>query len=242
MTAGMTELTLDVVGSALFGHGMADLARRIGPDVTDGLRAAERATRLLLLANTGTRLRSINLDGVAYGCYAFGPAMIERGRGQIVNVASAAAYLPQPEHGRLLRHQGGRVLVLPVPTCRLGGKGGRGQRDLPGADQHPDRVPLAAVRPPSPPDRSGSCGRSGFRLFAGPRRRRGIVRAVERNQAIVPVGLSIGARLPGAAVGPGTGFTGRWRRRTLVDPSGASRLRSRPTGPYGHRPARLVIG
>ena len=30
MTAGMTELTLDVVGSALFGRGMADLARRIG--------------------------------------------------------------------------------------------------------------------------------------------------------------------------------------------------------------------
>ncbi|HTX44670.1 MAG TPA: cytochrome P450 [Solirubrobacteraceae bacterium] len=51
MTAGMTELTLDVVGSALFGHGMADLAQRIGKDVTAGLRAAERATRLLLVAN-----------------------------------------------------------------------------------------------------------------------------------------------------------------------------------------------
>jgi len=51
MTQAMTELTLDVVGSALFGHGMADLARRIGPSVTDGLRAAERATRLMLLAN-----------------------------------------------------------------------------------------------------------------------------------------------------------------------------------------------
>jgi cytochrome P450 len=51
MTRAMTELTLDVVGSALFGHGMADLATRIGPDVTDGLRAAERATRLLLLVN-----------------------------------------------------------------------------------------------------------------------------------------------------------------------------------------------
>src|SRR5581483_8900775 len=50
-TAGMTELTLDVVGSALFGQGMADLARRIGPIVTDGLRAAEVATRLLLVAN-----------------------------------------------------------------------------------------------------------------------------------------------------------------------------------------------
>jgi cytochrome P450 len=51
MTQAMTELTLDVVGSALFGHGMADLAVRIGPDVTAGLRAAERATRLILLAN-----------------------------------------------------------------------------------------------------------------------------------------------------------------------------------------------
>jgi NAD(P)-dependent dehydrogenase (short-subunit alcohol dehydrogenase family) len=41
-----------------------------------------------------TWLRAINLDGVAHGCYAFGPGMVERGRGQIVNIASAAAYLP----------------------------------------------------------------------------------------------------------------------------------------------------
>ncbi len=40
-------------------------------------------------------LRSINIDGVAHGCYAFGPAMVERGEGQVVNIASAAAYLPQ---------------------------------------------------------------------------------------------------------------------------------------------------
>jgi len=51
MTQAMTELTLDVVGSALFGRGMADLARQIGPTVTRGLRAAERATRILLLTN-----------------------------------------------------------------------------------------------------------------------------------------------------------------------------------------------
>jgi cytochrome P450 len=51
MTQSMTELTLDVVGSALFGRGMADLARRIGPTVTSGLRAAERAIRLILLFN-----------------------------------------------------------------------------------------------------------------------------------------------------------------------------------------------
>lgn len=40
-------------------------------------------------------LRSINLDGVIYGCHAFGTGMIERGRGQIVNIASGAAYIPQ---------------------------------------------------------------------------------------------------------------------------------------------------
>lgn len=51
MSRAMTELTLDVVGSALFGRGMADLARRIGPTVTAGLRAAERATRLILISN-----------------------------------------------------------------------------------------------------------------------------------------------------------------------------------------------
>jgi cytochrome P450 len=51
MSRGMTELTLDVVGSALFGRGMADLARQIGPDVTLGLRAAERATRAIMLVN-----------------------------------------------------------------------------------------------------------------------------------------------------------------------------------------------
>lgn len=56
VTEAMTALTLDVVGSALFGHGMADLARRIGPRVTLGLRAAERATRLMLIANPPTAL------------------------------------------------------------------------------------------------------------------------------------------------------------------------------------------
>ena len=51
MSQAMTELTLDVVGSALFGRGMSDLARRIGPLVTTGLRAAERTTRMMMVTN-----------------------------------------------------------------------------------------------------------------------------------------------------------------------------------------------
>lgn len=51
MSRAMTELTLDVVGCALFGRGMADLARQLGPTVTTGLRAAERTTRGIMLVN-----------------------------------------------------------------------------------------------------------------------------------------------------------------------------------------------
>jgi len=40
-------------------------------------------------------IRSINLDGVVHGCHAFGPAMVERGRGHVVNVASGLGYVPR---------------------------------------------------------------------------------------------------------------------------------------------------
>jgi 2-hydroxycyclohexanecarboxyl-CoA dehydrogenase len=37
-------------------------------------------------------IRGINLDGVVHGCFAFGPAMVEEGRGHVVNVSSMLAY------------------------------------------------------------------------------------------------------------------------------------------------------
>jgi cytochrome P450 len=66
MSEAMTELTLDVVGSALFGRGMADLARKIGPTVTTGLRAAERATRLVLVANPPKMLARAAVFGIRH--------------------------------------------------------------------------------------------------------------------------------------------------------------------------------
>lgn len=38
-------------------------------------------------------LMGINLHGVSYGCRAFGAAMVQRGHGHVVNVASGAAYM-----------------------------------------------------------------------------------------------------------------------------------------------------
>ena len=38
---------------------------------------------------------SINLLGVVHGCHVFGPAMVRRGSGHVVNIASALAYTPR---------------------------------------------------------------------------------------------------------------------------------------------------
>ncbi|MGH9246853.1 MAG: SDR family NAD(P)-dependent oxidoreductase [Acidimicrobiales bacterium] len=40
-------------------------------------------------------IRSINLDGVVHGLHAFGPAMVDRGRGHVVNVSSGLGYTPR---------------------------------------------------------------------------------------------------------------------------------------------------
>jgi NAD(P)-dependent dehydrogenase (short-subunit alcohol dehydrogenase family) len=37
-------------------------------------------------------IRGVNLDGVVHGCLAFGPAMLERRSGQVVNVSSGLGY------------------------------------------------------------------------------------------------------------------------------------------------------
>jgi 2-hydroxycyclohexanecarboxyl-CoA dehydrogenase len=37
-------------------------------------------------------IRSINLDGVVHGCHTFGPAMLEQGRGHVVNLSSGLGY------------------------------------------------------------------------------------------------------------------------------------------------------
>jgi short-subunit dehydrogenase len=59
-------------------------------------------------------LRSINLDGIAHGCYAFGPGMVARGRGQVVNVASAAAYIP---NGQMAAYCASKAAVLSLSQC-----------------------------------------------------------------------------------------------------------------------------
>ncbi|MFG1793310.1 SDR family NAD(P)-dependent oxidoreductase [Nocardia sp. NPDC049149] len=59
-------------------------------------------------------LRSINLDAVVHGCHLFGAAMVERGKGHIVNVASGAAYIPNK---RMATYCASKAAVVMLSRC-----------------------------------------------------------------------------------------------------------------------------
>ena len=59
-------------------------------------------------------LRGINLDGVAYGCHAFGSRMVQRGRGHVVNVSSGSAYVP---YANLTAYCAAKAGVLMLSEC-----------------------------------------------------------------------------------------------------------------------------
>jgi NAD(P)-dependent dehydrogenase (short-subunit alcohol dehydrogenase family) len=154
-------------------------------------------------------LRSINLDGVAYGCYAFGPAMVGRGRGHVVNVASGAAYLPNRNMAAYCASKAG---VFSFSQCLRADWAGRG-------------VGVSVICPGLINTPIASHSRMYGRL-AGRQERivrafrfghspdlvaKAIVRAVERNQAVVPVGLesTLAYRLLRFAPGPVQGLLAR---------------------------------
>jgi 2-hydroxycyclohexanecarboxyl-CoA dehydrogenase len=65
-------------------------------------------------ADDWTWLRSINLDGVVYGCRTFGAQMVARRRGHIVNIASGAAYLP---NRRMATYCASKAAVVMLSRC-----------------------------------------------------------------------------------------------------------------------------
>jgi NAD(P)-dependent dehydrogenase (short-subunit alcohol dehydrogenase family) len=96
-------------GAAIAGAREADVAdRKAMEELAEDVHAAHGPLDVLVnnagVGMTGrftdsslddwTWIRGINLDGVVHGCAVFGPAMLDRGRGHVVNVASALGYAP----------------------------------------------------------------------------------------------------------------------------------------------------
>lgn len=119
------------------------------------------------------RMVEVNVLGVLHGCRAFAPAMIERGRGRLLNVASLAGLVPTPQlaayaatkaavvglsealHAELRPHGVGVTVLCPSFTrtglvARAAGSDramqSLGQRIIDAMGAQPERVARAGLR------------------------------------------------------------------------------------------------
>jgi NAD(P)-dependent dehydrogenase (short-subunit alcohol dehydrogenase family) len=97
--AGATAdaLVCDVTDSDAVAALATDVEARFGsPDILVNNAGVGLTGRLLETTLDDWRwVRSVNLDGVMHCCYAFGPGMVNRGSGHVVNVSSGLAYTPR---------------------------------------------------------------------------------------------------------------------------------------------------
>jgi 2-hydroxycyclohexanecarboxyl-CoA dehydrogenase len=183
------------------------VGRAEGCDVTDAAAVVALAERTgavdVLVNNAGVGMtgrfadmtvddwrwiRSVNLDGVVHACAAFGPAMIARRSGQVVNVSSGLGYTMRATEGAYVAT---KAAVLALSRCLR-------------ADWAPHGVGVTAVCPgfintpivaatrylgARGDDRTRRRIEQIFRRGHSPETAaRAIVAAVERNPAVVPVG------------------------------------------------------
>jgi NAD(P)-dependent dehydrogenase (short-subunit alcohol dehydrogenase family) len=153
------------------------------------------------------RIVDVNLFGVVNGCNAFGELMVARGEGgHIVNLASAAAYLPNQE---LSAYSTTKAAVLMLSECLRAefAKHGIGVSAIcPGIVDTPitratSYVGVSASRQEALRDRAARTYKR--RNFPPSGVAREIVAAVQRNKAVVPVTPEAKAALAGYRFTPG---------------------------------------
>ncbi|MGA0946189.1 MAG: SDR family NAD(P)-dependent oxidoreductase [Candidatus Nanopelagicales bacterium] len=159
--AGVTVWALDVDEAALAdtlaeANGRAGHVQAIPCDVTDPesvAAAAEQAGVIDILVNAagigrpGTlidvdmadwqRVLDINLTGYLRTTRAFAPAMIARGRGSLVHIASVSARNPQPSSGAYSASKAGVLLMSQQLAYELGPSGVRSNTVSPGLVRTP---------------------------------------------------------------------------------------------------------
>ncbi len=213
--AGATVVGVDVDGGAA-DRTVEELARAGAPahayavDVTDRTAVVELAAAVesevgpvgILVNNAGVGMTGrfldmadedwdwilgVNLDGVRNGCAAFGPAMVARRRGHVVNVSSGLGFTPRATEPAYCTT---KAAVLMLSQClradwRSAGVGVTAV--CPGVINTPiiDRTRFVGSRAASR-DRTVQAFRRGHapELVA-----EAVVDSVRRNRAVVPVGV-----------------------------------------------------
>jgi NAD(P)-dependent dehydrogenase (short-subunit alcohol dehydrogenase family) len=132
-------------------------------------------------------LMGVNLNGVAYGCQAFGAKMVERRRGHVVNIASGAAYIMSRE---MAAYCASKAAVVALSRCLRADWASAGvgvSAICPGVINTPIASHARIVGPLA--ERQERIARA-MRVGHSPDLvAKAIVRAVEHNQELVPVGL-----------------------------------------------------
>jgi len=134
-------------------------------------------------------IRGINLDGVVNGCHAFGRVMLERGSGHIVNVSSGLAFVPG---ANTIAYGTTKAGVLMFSRSLRAGWRRRGvsvSAVCPGVINTPILERARFVGAQSD-DRMRQRAMRTFRRGHRPETvARAVVRAVDRDRAVVPVGF-----------------------------------------------------
>lgn len=134
-------------------------------------------------------IRSINLDGVVHGCRLFGPAMVERGRGHVVIVSSGLGYTPTAtEPGYVTT----KAAVLALAQCLRADwhKAGVGVTAVcPGVINTPIIDHTRFIGEQADPDKRQRAKKLFRRGHKPVKVAAALVRGIEQNRAVVPVGV-----------------------------------------------------
>ncbi|HVW42556.1 MAG TPA: SDR family oxidoreductase [Amycolatopsis sp.] len=182
-------------------HGVPDI-------VVNNAGIGHAGTFLSTTTEEWQRVLDVNLWGVIHGCQVFGKLMAERGEGgHIVNVASAAAYLPAKS---LAAYATSKAAVLMLSDCLRAEVSARGigvSAICPGlVNTNITRTTtFSGVSAEEQARKQASATRAYRRRGFGPEKVAAeIVRAVERDKATVPVTPEAKAALALSRISPAT--------------------------------------
>lgn len=132
-------------------------------------------------------IRSINFDGVVHGCHAFGTFMRDRGRGQVVNISSGLAYIPSRRTAAYCASKAGVLMLSQALRSDWSRRGVGVSVVCPGLT---NTAIIDATRLRSIDDSLQSRLTWAFRHGRPPETvAKAVLRASDRNAAVVPVGL-----------------------------------------------------
>ena len=134
-------------------------------------------------------IRGVNLDGVVNGCAVFGPRMVEAGRGQVVNLSSGLGYIPTATEPAYVTT---KAAVLALSQCLRADWSGSGvgvTAVCPGVINTPIIDSTRFLGEAGDPERRARTKKVFRRGHKPESVAKAIVAAVEKDRAIVPVGI-----------------------------------------------------